>query len=221
MELSKKRQIVNMKIFLVLFFVLIMATNVSAQEDVCIVYFTGEACGDDCRLTDSFIDGLINEYRENLLAIKYNIDLSQENKNIFEAYRTSYNLPSEVPLVLFGENDYISGMHNIFRNTEPRVYNLISANGTNCPLDSGYVPPSEVNPDMLPGEPEVYEGENGETPEDVTEDLEGADEKTNETPPVYLENIEKVFRGDQLFLVLLILVVVLTAVFLIILVKKR
>jgi hypothetical protein len=222
MELSKKRQIVNMKIFLILFFVLIMATNVSAQvSDVCIVYFTGESCGDDCRLTDSFMDGLINEYTENLVAIKYNIDLSQENKNIFGAYRRTYGIPSEVPLVLFGKGEYISGMYNIFRNVEPRIYNLISANGTNCPLDSGYVPPGEVNLDMLPGDPELYESENGEIPEDGGEDLEGGDEKTNETPPVDLGDFEKVFKGDQLFLFLLIIVVVLTAGFLIILVKKR
>jgi|GEM_PF-2053870 len=223
MELSKKKQIINMKMVLTLVFVLITVTNVSAQvSDVCIVYFTGDVCGDDCKLTDSFMDGLINEYTENLVAIKYNIDLSQENKNIFEAYRRTYGIPSEVPLVLFGKSDYISGMYNIFRNAEPRIYNFISANGTNCPLDSGYVPPDEVNLDMLPGNPELYESETEEIPEEDEDGFGGEDEKkTNETPPVDLGDIERVFKGDQFFLVLLIIVVALTAGFLIILVKKR
>jgi len=226
MELSNRKQIIVMNIFFVFFAVLflIVAPNVSAQEgEVCIVYFTGDACGDDCKLTDSFMDGLINEYIENLLAIKYNIDLSQENKNIFEAYRRTYNLPHEVPLLLFGENDYISGMYNIFRNAEPKIYGLISTNGTNCPLDSGYVPPGNVDPEVLPGDPEVYESDEGESPGEGEggSDSETGEEEKGEDFPVDLEDIERILREDQTFLVLLILVAVLIAGFLVFLLKRR
>ena len=46
-----------------------LAQGVSAQEKsvgVCLVYFTSNSCGDDCRLTDTFMGGLLNEYTGNL-----------------------------------------------------------------------------------------------------------------------------------------------------------
>lgn len=222
-----------MRKFLVLFLGMVLLASlpgVSAQEkEVCLVYLTGNVCGDECRLTDSFMDGLINEYSENLVTIKYNIDISQENKNIFEAYRSAYNLPSGVPLILFGKNDYISGMYNIFRNAEPRIYSLIKANGTNCPLKSGYIPPGSLNPDDLPGEPEFYEGEE-ETPEepdkeegdgddDLVVDENGRD--TTQIPtPIDLKGIQEIYGKDPLFLILLVIVVILVAVLAVMFIKR-
>ncbi|NIO21443.1 MAG: hypothetical protein GTN76_12060 [Candidatus Aenigmarchaeota archaeon] len=205
---------------------LMTASNVSAQESVvCIVYFTGDVCGDECKLTDSFMGGLINEYLDNLVAIKYNIDLSQENKNIFEAYGRTYNIPTEVPLVLFGRDDYISGMYNIFGNAEPKIYSLIIANGTNCPLESGYVPPGQVNPDDLPGEPEFYESETpeedgeedgGETPNGIKDE-----NKTGGiTIPTNLEDIQRIYEEDPLFLILVVVAIILIITLVIVFVKR-
>ncbi|NIO22395.1 MAG: hypothetical protein GTN38_00015 [Candidatus Aenigmarchaeota archaeon] len=209
-------------LFLVTFF-LAGISNVSAQvNDVCLVYFTGDACGDECRLTDSFVDGLIGEYSENLVAIKYNIDTSQENKAIFEAYRRAYNLPSGVPLVLFGENDYLLGRSAVYRNAESKIYGFIRTNGTNCPLESGYVPPGEVNSDMLPGDPEFYES--GEAPEEggegeTSSETEGGNKTTETTTPIDLGDIQRIYEEDPILI--FIVVAVLILIFLIFLIKRR
>jgi hypothetical protein len=150
----------GMKKSIVFLVMLLLVPSVLAQEnEVCLVYFTGYACGDDCGLTDTFMDGLINEYSYMLTAIRYYTDASQENENIFEAYRYTYDLPSGIPLVLFGENDYLLGRNDIYKNTESKILTFLNQNGTNCPLESGYIPPGDLNPSDLPGEVEVFESE--------------------------------------------------------------
>ncbi len=109
------------------------------------------------------MNGLIREYSDSLVAIKYNIDSSEENKNIFEAYRKTYELPSSIPLLLFGKNDYLIGRGEIYGKAEAKIFAYLRQNGTNCPLESGYVPPAELTENELPGEPELYE--NIEVPE--------------------------------------------------------
>ena len=163
-------------VLIILFAAVLFTPGVLAQEsEVCLVYFTGYACGEECRLTDSFMSGLMNEYSNVLTAITYFVDSSQENANIFEAYRRTYNLPSGVPLVLFGKDDYLLGKDNIYKNAEAKIYGFMTSNGTNCPLESGYVPPSNLNPGDLPGEAEVFERQR-------VEDEEMEDEReTNES----------------------------------------
>lgn len=133
--------------------------GISAQEEetneVCLVYFTSHDCGDDCGLTDTFMDGLMSEYAGNLISITYYIDTSQDNQNVFRIYRNTYGLPQDVPIVLFGKNDYLQGITNIYENTETRIFSFLQMNGTNCPLDSGYVPPSQIDSANLPGQPQV------------------------------------------------------------------
>jgi hypothetical protein len=133
---------------------LLISHTAAAQDEgveVCLVYFTGYSCGDDCMLTDTFMDGLMSEYTGNLTAIVYYIDI-QGNANVFQAYRRTYDLPDSVPLVLFGSNDYLLGIDNIYHNTESKILSFIDMNGTNCPLDSGYVPPWQVGAGSLPGQ---------------------------------------------------------------------
>lgn len=213
------------KLSLLLFVaILIVFPSVSAQEsDVCIVYFTGDACGDECKLTDSFMNGLINEYAGNLFAIKYNIDASQKNKEIFEAYRRVYNLPQEVPLLLFGKDDYLSGMHDIFRNTEPKIYNLITKNGTNCPLESGYVPPGELDVEDLPGEVEIYmeKTPGGDGDEEIPNKIKNENKTNVISMPASLEEIQKIYEEDPVFSVLLASVIILVVVFVALLLKRR
>ncbi len=160
-------------ILFVLFLVFFLVPNISAERnEVCLVYFISSDCGDDCFVVESFIDSLMIEYAGTLTAIKYSIDASQENMNVHEAYKTNYGLPHGVPSVLFGEDDYLVGKYDIYDNFESKILNFISANGTNCPLESGYVPPSNLNPVNLPGQLEVLheeepeeEGEEGESDE--------------------------------------------------------
>lgn len=153
----------------------------SAQEgdgvwsDVCLVYFTGTVCGDDCGLTDTFMDGLMYEYL-NLTAIKYNIDASQGNMDVFGAYRETYGLPNEVPLVLFGVGDYLLGKNDIYRNTETKILSFLNQDGTNCPLETRHVPPGELDPEILPGDPEILESEVGEIGEGEGDEEEEDDE---------------------------------------------
>lgn len=151
---------IGMKKLLPLLVFVFLIPNVLAQEnEVCLVYFSGYACGDDCGLTDTFMDGLVNEYSQMLTAIRYYVDASQENTNLFEAYQNTYGLPSGVPLVLFGKGDYILGKNDIYANTESRILSFMVQSGTNCPLESGYVPPGEVNPDSLPGQADFFPSE--------------------------------------------------------------
>jgi len=171
------------KILIVLFAALMFFVwPVLAQEqegkEVCLVYFTSQGCGDDCGLTNTFMDSLINEYPGNMTSIKYQIDASEANRNVFEAYRYTYNLPSSVPMVLFGKDDYLLGKVDIYANAENKILKFMMANGTNCPLDSGYVPPSLLGSQSLPGNPQVtgrrgenktgavVEGDEEETPSD-------------------------------------------------------
>lgn len=154
------------KILIVLFAVLMFFVwPVLAQEqegkEVCLVYFTSQGCGDDCGLTNTFMDSLINEYPGNMTSIKYQIDASEANRNVFEAYRYTYNLPSSVPMVLFGKDDYLLGKVDIYANAENKILKFMMANGTNCPLDSGYIAPGLLGSQSLPGNPQVT-GRRGE-----------------------------------------------------------
>lgn len=127
-------------------------------KKVCIVYFTGYGCGDDCGLTDTLMDGLLSEYAGNLVSITYYVDSSQENQNVFQAYKNTYGLPQNVPIVLFGKNEYFQGIDDIYKYTESKIFSFLQMNGTNCPLDSGYIPPSQLGSVNLPGQPEVQIG---------------------------------------------------------------
>jgi hypothetical protein len=154
-------------IFILVFsvsFLAIAAHQAGAQSDekeVCLVYFTSTECGDDCRLTDTFIEGLLDEYSGNMTSITYFVDASGENAYVFEVYRKNYNLPQNLPLVLFGKDDYLQGIDDIYENTEDRVFVFLQMNGTNCPLDSGFVPPRKLNPSMLRGQAEIRTGDKG------------------------------------------------------------
>jgi hypothetical protein len=169
--------------------ILFIPASVHASE-VCIVYFTSASCGEDCVITDSFVNGLMKEYSETLTAIKYYVDSSQENMDVFETYRTKYNLPSSIPLVLFGENNYLLGRNNIFKNIEAKIYGFVNANGTNCPLESGYLPPSELVQIVLPGSPEIFERDRETEDDIVTDDTEPTDREVEITAIEYLTNPE-------------------------------
>lgn len=200
-------------VFLVMLF---LVSNVRAQEnEVCLIYFTGYACGDDCGLTDTFMDGLINEYSYTLTAIRYYTDASQENMDIFEAYRSGYGLPSGIPLILFGENDYLLGKGDIYKNTESKILTFLNQNGTNCPLESGYIPPGDLNPGDLPGEVEVFESEEpaeeeeGESENETAGDATGSGDVTENVVSV----IEDVMESEHFPLWIFV-----TAIFIIIIV---
>jgi hypothetical protein len=173
-----------MKKLLIMLAVLLLAPSAMAQErEVCLVYFTGYGCGDDCGLTDTFMDGLTSEYAENLTAITYYVDANQEAANIFGAYRAAYGLPPDIPIVLFGKDDYLQGITDIYNHTEKKIFSFLIMNGTNCPLEVGYVPPSQLGGQSLPGSPAIAgkwgsgdsgreNGDAGDTPAE-SEDGEG------------------------------------------------
>jgi hypothetical protein len=191
--------------------------------EVCLVYFTSYSCGDDCRLTDTFMDGQLNEYSGNLTSINYYIDASQANADVFQAYRRTYNLPDGVPIVLFGKDDYLFGIDEIYDNTESKILDFMDKNGTNCPLDSGYVPPAQVRgggPASLPGSPQV---ETGEPDEESGEDDDGEEDGDGgEAPPAGGQNpVMEIFEVDEpvresllsLAIIIIILIVAGVAIF--------
>jgi hypothetical protein len=138
-----------------LMFVPVIPEAMAEEKYVCLVYFTSHGCGDDCGLTDTFMDGLLSEYNNSLISIAYYVDASQENQNVFQAYRNAYILPQNVPMVLFGKGDYLQGINDIYANTEAKIFSFLQMNGTNCPLEIGYVPPSQLIPGSLPGNPQI------------------------------------------------------------------
>jgi len=185
--------------YVILTFVFLLMTvlfhSVSAQEKVvCLVYFTSHECGDDCGLTDTFMDGLLNEYMGNLTSIKYHVDVSQESRSVFEAYRRAYDLPESVPIVLFGKDDYFQGINDIYQNTEARILEFMNTNGTNCPLEIGYVPSSQLRPSEMPGQPEVRQG----GPENNTGDGSRGDGQKPQ------DNVNGTANGEALFLFVLL-----------------
>jgi hypothetical protein len=129
-----------------------------AQEDekyVCLIYFTSRSCGDDCGLTDTFLNGLMKEYEGNLFSITYQVDASQENQEVFNAFGNKYDFPPSVPILLFGKDDFLAGKDNIYAGGEDKILGFLNANGTNCPLESGFIPPAQLGGANLPGQPQI------------------------------------------------------------------
>lgn len=180
-----------MKRILILLAVILLIQNVAAQEnEVCLVYFTtSSGCGDDCILTDSFMGGLSKEYSDVLLAITYDISIP-ENADVFEAYKYNYELPDNVPIVLFAPRDYLQGRSAIFGSTESRIVGFLDQNGSNCPLESGYLPPRSVNPGSLSGSPQVSGIEVEE--EEETPDNNATGDQDQTTPENPFEDIASV-----------------------------
>jgi hypothetical protein len=200
---------INMRsLWFLLLLVILLASvpNARAQgNEVCLVYFEANNC-EDCLLSERLLDGLINEYVYVLTAIKYNIDSPPENKNVFEAYRRAYNLPSGVPLVLFGKDDYLYGKTSIYRYAEWKILDFLSQNGTNCPLESGYVPPDEVNIEILIGQPELHENIEAPYEEGEEEGLAGEEGRGWMPFPLDLRGIERMCREDPLLLASLVII---------------
>ncbi|MCK5023636.1 MAG: hypothetical protein KAS04_05660 [Candidatus Aenigmarchaeota archaeon] len=184
----------NVKLLLILLTFVIIVPTVSAEE-VCVVYFTASTCGDRCVLTDSFMEGLINEYSDVLAAIKYDVSVPG-NMDVFGAYKYNYGISSDVPVVLFGQNDYFADKTDIFKNTEARIMELIAENGSNCPLTSGSIPPASAGAASLPGNPQVFEIVDPTNPEDFSDEKQPAENDDNEkiTEDVVEINFQSLFE---------------------------
>lgn len=196
------------------------------NSQVCLVYFTRSDC-DDCGMIDTHLDGLINEYSNILTVIKYNIEISQENMDVFGAYRNRYGLPSETPMVLFGADNYLVGMDDIYAESEIRIIDFIVKNGTNCPLESGYVAPSQLNPVNIPGEFEIFEstgveetegdpGEGGNQSDRETGEEEGDQDGTPDMVSMIRESLE----SADLPLMVMILIIIILIIGIVIAAKK-
>lgn len=164
--------------------VIAQETNGTVANNVCLVYFTSSECGDECTITDSFMGGIMAEYSDILTAIIYRVPGNGENDEVFHAYAETYSFRSETPVVLFGEGDYLWGKEDIFKGTEESIVSLVWSNGSNCPLESGYVPPEDIGSPgaVLPGAPEIVsplEPLDGDPLED--EEAEGKDPGDQQT----------------------------------------
>jgi hypothetical protein len=217
-------------------FSIILVQGVSAQEksgDVCLVYFTSHACGDDCWLTDTFMDGLLSEYAGNLISITYYVDSSQENQNVFQTYRSAYGLPQDVPMVLFGKDDYLQGIDGIYSNTELKILGFLDINGTNCPLDSGYVHPSQLSAGNLPGQPQINiiiganntktTGKDGSGTGIVpTENGSGENDSAaaGQNPLIWIFTVDEPARESLLSLIIIIVVLILVGIMVFVILGK-
>jgi len=123
-----------------------------AQEDyVCAVYFTKIGCS-VCAETDPVILNQLIKKDQALIVIEYEFVYQPENVPVMTEYYLTYNLPGQVPLILF-ENEYSRGtsiLAAIEEKVEKHEFNK-------CPLPNGSsVSFADLDFNELSGNPKIW-----------------------------------------------------------------
>jgi hypothetical protein len=146
----------SMLIVFLFFMIFVYSDFVSAQNaDVCVIFFTGVNCS-EC----DYVSYLIYEspdYAGNLTVIEYELNEHPENIPIAQQYMSEYDLPfsmpEDIPLLLFGYDNYLKNKDETIECLRHRIDALIIKDGNECPTVTG----SSVPPENLGG----GEGGNG------------------------------------------------------------
>jgi len=133
-------------------FILLLSLSASRAGYVCAVYFTGIGCP-HCAKTDPVVLGSLPLEYQNLVIIEYEIYQQPENAPLIYAYDSYYGSGLGIPLLIFGEGNYIRGDTPILENVEGVIQGM-SENP--CPLLSGSVSFEELNLSSLPGKPKIW-----------------------------------------------------------------
>jgi hypothetical protein len=144
-------------IFFALFFFLLgifSSSSLAAEESkTCLVYFSGIGCS-HCAKTDPVILEQLPQKHPDLVVIKYEIYRERGNAPLLEKYSDVYGSGLGIPLIIFGQDNFLRGDTSILKNIESIVEGQA---GNPCPLvDGSSVDFNELDLASLPGKPEIY-----------------------------------------------------------------
>jgi hypothetical protein len=130
---------------------------IAAQEDyVSMVYFTGIGCS-HCETTAPLVLKQLPREYSNLIVIEYEIYGEEQNALVFDEYVSSYETRYRIPLVVFGQDKYLSDQAPIVNNIRGIIDELDS---NEYPLINGDSQDfSDLDPGSLPGYPLIWHQE--------------------------------------------------------------
>ena len=175
MMTMKKQQ--ALFVFLIIILLVIPFSMASHGSDpnteyICGIYFTGIGCP-HCAKVEPFAKDVLKEY-PNLVLIKYEIYQEQQNAPLLDTYASNYGVQPGIPLIIFGEDNYLQGDSPIIEGLRDR---LDSMESNPCPMiDVTSIDYRELQCETLPGRAEILFGTNetvagGGACVDVTEEL--------------------------------------------------
>ena len=140
-------------LILILFILITLSLAVSAQKDICAVYFTGVGCPHCARADPFVLVDLVKEYPD-LIVIEYEIYQQQENAPLIYEYDAAYNSGFGIPMIIF-EDENIVGDTPITKNTEKRI----QKGKSKCPVLNGKIDFNLLDITALPGKPNIWTNE--------------------------------------------------------------
>ena len=126
----------------------------AAQENhVCMVYFTGIGCLHCERVCPLVLEQLPEEYPD-LVIIEYEIYEREQNALVFDEYVSTYHTEYRIPLIIFGQDQYLSD-HLPITNNVRRIIEELDSN--ECPLVDGTTQDfNDLDLTSLPGYPRIW-----------------------------------------------------------------
>jgi len=160
---------------------------------VFMVYFTGIGCRHCERTTPMVLEQLPREYA-NLVIIEYEIQAQELNAPLLDEYVSSYHTGYDLPLAVFGQDQYVAGESQISENLRGVIEEVDS---NQCPLADGSAQDfNGLDLTSLPGYPVIWhqqkvlikQGPNGDSEllkellvgDNLTDILQGAEFKAIE-----------------------------------------
>jgi glutaredoxin len=127
----------------------------SADNTVCVVYFSGIGCP-HCAKTDPVVLGKLPvEYNGSLVIIEYEIYQHQDNNHLAGKYLQKYGVKQGIPQIVLGANNSIVGDTPIL-DTFPALVDNLREHGNPCPLLEGDKTFEELDLNTLPASPQVW-----------------------------------------------------------------
>jgi len=129
------------------------SAQASDKNHTCLIYFTGIGCL-HCARTDAMIlEQLPREY-PNLIVIEYEIYELKQNAPLLDEYDSTYQSGFEIPLIIFNQEQHISGDITILKNIRGIIEEL---DFNKCPLIDGSCQDfSALDVTFLPGYPKIW-----------------------------------------------------------------
>jgi len=188
------------------------------QEDyMAVIYFTGIGCQNCARTDPMILEELSGEY-PNLIILEYEIYDLEQNAPVFEEYSRMYDTGFDVPLIIFGKEQYLSNAGQISGNMRNSLndmdYNQVAL------IDGSSIDFQELDLLSMPGYLKIWHqnkiamkmGPEGDSAllkslileEDLTETLKGKDYIPIEPETVWLSGKDVEFDnailvGDWVF----------------------
>ena len=132
------------------------AAQASEEHYSCLVYFTGIGCLHCARTDTVILEQLPREY-PGLIVIEYEIYEQEQNAPLLDKYHSTYHSGLEIPLIIFNQEQYISGDITILKNISGTIE---ESDFNKCPLIDGSSQGfSTLDITSLPGYPKIWHQE--------------------------------------------------------------